>query len=190
MKLIDLLKERFPTWDDFPRGGYGDAILSSKILELLLPDLQKCNEFKNARLIIAHMPVLPDVDDNVTTVITMHNHLLYDDTEYRGKCYLYSINLTPELYDPFSTHKPVKDGCAITPVMYDPKYFIPYKEIVLNQTVGMCADDSEMRASLHKKLDMILDNPKDYQVTGHRGVMIRGYMDEIKAPDKAVKTLF
>jgi hypothetical protein len=187
MKLIELLKSRFPTWDDFPKNTFSDAILTSKVLELMLPDLQKCDEFKNTRLIIAHMPVMPDVDDN-DTVVGMLNYLLHNDTEFRGKCYLYSINLTPEIFDPMRIHKPIKDGCVITPVMYSAKNFMPYKEIVMNQTVGM--DDLEMRASLHKKLDMILDNPNEYQMKGDRGVMIRGNMNEIKSPEKPVKTLF
>lgn len=190
MKLVELLKQRFPTWDEFPKGTHGDAILTSKILELMLPDIQKCDEFKNARLIIAHSPVMADVDTPELTVVTMHNYLLYDDTEFRGKCYLYSINLTPEIYDPMKIHIPVKNGCAITPVMYNPTNFIPYREIVLNRSFENSEDTVSSRQNLHKLLDQILDNPDEYQIKGDRGIMIRGYMNEKKSPEKLVKTLF
>ncbi len=189
MKLIELLKARFPNAESYPKNTYGDPIAESKVLELLKDELQKCDEFKNARLLIAHTPVVKDVDDE-SEVVNMANYLLHDETIFSGKCYLYSINLTPEMFNPADIHKVVKDGCLITPTMYNPANFRPYKQILLNYTMEMLDGSQPSREILHAKLDEILDNPTEYQMKGERGIMIRGYMGSMTAPTNPKKTLF
>lgn len=189
MKLIEFLKTRFPDAESFPKNTFGEPYADSKVLELLKDELQKCDEFQNARLIIAHTPLVKDVDDE-SKDIAMTTYLLHDETVFSGKCYLYSISLTPEMFNPANINNEVKDGCSITPTMYSPANFRPYKKIVLNYEMEMLDGSQPSREILHKKLDQILDNPKGYQIKGERGIMIRGYMGYIETPTNSKKTLF
>lgn len=189
MKLIELLKARFPNAESFPKNAFGEPFAVSYVLELLKDELQKCDEFKNARLIIAHTPIVNDVDDE-SKQVSMATYLLHDETVFSGKCYLYSISLSPEIFKPADIHKVVKDGCSITPTMYNSTNFRPYKQILLNYEMEMMDGSKPSREILHTKLDEILDNPTEYQMKGERGIFIRGYMGSMTAPTNPEKTLF
>lgn len=189
MKLVEFLREKFPTMESFPKNSWGEYHLDRNVLELLKDDLQKCDEFKNASLVFPQLPVVQDVDEQ-SIVVTMANYLLHDDTFFGGKCYLYSINLTPELYDPFTIYEAVKDGCTITPVMYDPTNFKPFKKIVIRQELDDDNGTYLNREDLHRKIDQMLDNQSEYQMLGNRGIMIRGYMSVTQSPAEPKKTLF
>jgi hypothetical protein len=140
------------------------------------------------------------------------------------------------MFDSKDLHKIVKDGAAITPSLYNPITFIPYKQIVLefcpeqaqdsgaiklkklhdndpikeivndaakdiNEILNDAAKDINeilnedkygmgndyndgskdvnysaediVRNELHNKLNMVLDNPQEYQIKGKRGILVR-----------------
>jgi hypothetical protein len=105
------------------------------------------------------------------------------DLKFKGKGYLLSLALTPEMYNPDTIHKPVKDGAGITPTLYDIKTFEPKKKIVLEFSPEMIQDqqmangEAILRQELHDLLDKVLDNPQDYQIKGERGLLIRGLFE-------------
>jgi hypothetical protein len=118
--------------------------------------------------------------------------------KYKGKCYLLSLALTPEMYDPKKLHEPVLEGASITPVLYNPQTFEPKKKIVLEFSPEFAQDqriydlgnpsmieDAEkngetiLRKQLHEKLDRIFDNPENYQVKGEKGMFVRGLFEEV-----------
>ena len=105
--------------------------------------------------------------------------------EFKGRCYLLSLALTPEMYDPNILLKPVKNGAAMGPTMYDPLTFIPRKHILLTwspemvQDVSGTKDELTLRNDIHKLLDDVLDNPEEYKTKGLRAVLVRGLFEVI-----------
>jgi hypothetical protein len=97
------------------------------------------------------------------------------------------------MFDPKTMHTPVLDGACITPTMYDPTTFEPKKKIVLEFSPEALQDDVNSteevkRKQLHETLDKILDNPENYQIKGERGLLVRGYFEEIHSPSGVEKT--
>jgi hypothetical protein len=109
--------------------------------------------------------------------------------EFKGRCYLLSLGLTPEMYDPSRLLKPVKNGAAIGPTIYDPSTFEPRKHILLTwspemaQDVSGANDELTLRNDIHKLLDDVLDNPEEYKTKGLRGVLVRGLFEVIDNND-------
>jgi len=44
------------------------------------------------------------------------------------------------------------------------------------------------RKQLHETLDKILDNPENYQVKGEKGLLVRGYFEEVHSTSGVEKT--
>jgi hypothetical protein len=103
--------------------------------------------------------------------------------KFKGKGYLLSLALTPEMYNPDTIHKPVKDGAGITPTVYDGETFEPKKKIILEfspeivQDQQMVNGEAILRQELHDLLNKVLDNPQDYKIKGERGLLIRGLFE-------------
>jgi hypothetical protein len=111
------------------------------------------------------------------------------------------------MYDPKKMYEPVLDGACITPTMYDPTTFEPKKKIVLEFSPEFAQDqyiyglgspsmieaaekngETIIRKQLHETLDKILDNPENYQVKGEKGLLVRGFFEEIQTGNKTEKT--
>jgi hypothetical protein len=124
--------------------------------------------------------------DKIYTTETIN---LSDLIEFKGKCYLLSLSLTPEMYDPHRLIKPVKNGAAIGPLMYDPLTFEPRKHILLTWIPEMVQDilnidtEQEQRHILHNLLDDVLDNPEEYKTKGTRHVLVRGLFEVVDKND-------
>jgi hypothetical protein len=93
------------------------------------------------------------------------------------------------MYDPSQLLKPVKNGAAIGPVMYDPTDFTPRKHILLTWSPEMVQDilnidtEQEQRQIIHNLLDDVLDNPEEYKTKGFRGILVRGLFEVIDNND-------
>ena len=126
--------------------------------------IKECDEFaKCDSLDILTMPLVKGKKDKIYTTETIN---LSDLMEFKGRCYLLSLSLTPEMYDPSQLIKPVKNGAAIGPTMYDPLTFEPKKHILLSWIPEITQDilgldtEKEQRQDIHKLLDDVLDNPE------------------------------
>ncbi len=113
---------------------------------------------------------------------------LCDNTKFKKRVYLYTLELSPEIYNPNILHKPVKNGASISPVIYSPEDFTPYKSITIQFSPEAMQDaqllvGESIEDQLHKILQDILDNPKDYTPKGDRAVMIRGVFEEYERDD-------
>ena len=111
---------------------YGEDLEQFKERILQTEEFSECKE-----LIIMKHPIIA-----VENGKTVHN-LTYKHQEgqkFKGKCYLLSLALTPEMFDPNSLHTPVKDGALITPTLYDTTTFLPTKKIVLTWSPEMAQD--------------------------------------------------
>ena len=178
---------------------YGEDLEQFKERILQTEEFSECEE-----LIIMKHPIIA-----VENGKTVHN-LTYKHQEgqkFKGKCYLLSLALTPEMFDPKTMHTPVLDGACITPTMYDPTTFEPKKKIVLEFSPEMAQDkdiyaignpsmieeaekngESILRKQLHEKLDRIFDNPENYQVKGEKGMLVRGLFEEVVSKNTNYKT--
>ncbi len=129
---------------------------------------------------IVHFPVFKVGEDKTLTTQT---YKYSEGIKYKGKGYLYSISLTPELYDPSKMLEPVKNGAAISPAIYNPMTFEPTKHILLTWSPEMAMDlsvtkdETTLRNDIHKLLDDVLDNPEEYRIKGARHIMMRGVFE-------------
>ena len=160
-----------------------DPILNSKELEEVKDELLKLDAFSECDdLEIVHFPTFKVGEDKTLTVQTFKYK---EGMKLKGKCYLYSISLTPEMYDPIKAFEPVKNGASISPTVYDPMTFEPRKHILLTWSPEMAQDlrgtndEKTLRNDIHKLLDDVLDNPEEYRTKGTRHVLIRGVFEVV-----------
>ena len=165
----------------------GIGALYGAELEKYKKIIKECDEFaKCDSLDILPMPLVKGKNDKIYTTETIK---LSDLMEFKGRCYLLSLSLTPEMYDPTQLIKPVKNGAAIGPVMYDPMTFEPRKHILLTWSPEMAQDmvgvdnESTLRNDIHKLLDDVLDNPEEYKTKGTRHVLVRGLFEVVDKND-------
>lgn len=153
--------------------------------------IKECDEFaKCDSLDILTMPLVKKIGGGVYTANTIK---LSDLMEFKGRCYLLSLGLTPEMYDPSRLLKPVKNGAAMGPTIYDIDTFEPRKHILLTWSPEMAQDLSgdnnelTLRNDIHKLLDDVLNNPDEYKTKGLRNVLVRGLFEVIENGDDVVR---
>jgi len=165
-----------------------ETCLYGKELDKYKHLIKECDEFaKCDSLDILTMPLVKGKNND--KIYTSNTIKLSDLMEFKGRCYLLSLGLTPEMYDPTQLIKPVKNGAAIGPVMYDPLTFEPRKHILLTWIPEMAQDilnidtEQEQKHILHNLLDDVLDNPDEYKTKGLRYVLVRGLFEVIDNND-------
>ena len=164
-----------------------ETCLYGKELDKYKNIIKECDEFaKCDSLEILKMPLVKKVGGGVYTANTIK---LSDLMEFKGRCYLLSLGLTPEMYDPSRLLKPIKNGAAMGPTIYDIDTFEPRKHILLTwspemaQDVSGTNDELTLRNDIHKLLDDVLDNPEEYKTKGIRNVLVRGLFEVIDNND-------
>jgi hypothetical protein len=182
MKLKELLADRFGDNHIYPDHPYRRAEL-----EPIKEQILNCDEFFECQSIdFIDFPTITTADGNVFTAQTIK---LDNNMRFIEDAVIYSISLTPEVYDPNRILTPVKDGAAIGPTVYDPMDFTPKRQILLTWTPEMAQDllaantEENIRNDIHRLLDDVLDNPEEYKVKGDRGVMLRGMFKIRKLED-------
>ncbi len=183
---VALISKKNHTWDSGVKFVdetclYGENLEEYKLL------IKECDEFaKCDSLDILTMPLVKGKNGEIYTTQTIK---LSDLMEFKGRCYLLSLALTPEMYDPSQLLKPVKNGAAIGPVIYDPITFEPRKHILLTwspemvQDISVTNNELMLRNDIHKLLDDVLDNPEEYKTKGVRSVLVRGLFEVIDKND-------
>ena len=206
MKLQELINEILSSGELKNKKGFAvnvigltDNTIYGEDLEPYVDRIKQCEEFSECdQIVIMKYPVTIDEQGNNVSTRT---YKVVPKQKFKGKCYLLSLSLTPEMYDPKKIHEPVLDGACITPTLYDPETFIPRKKIVLEFSPEAAQDSSiysygnpsmindlennnedQLRRKLHKTLDKIFDNPEMYQVKGEKGVMVRGAFEVVESP--------
>jgi hypothetical protein len=181
MKLEEFVKKIYDERAELSMTPFFDPILNSKVLEEVKDELLKFDVFSECDdLEIVHFPAFKVGEDKTLTAQT---YKYSEGIKFKGKCYLYSISLTPELYDPSKMLEPVKNGAAISPAIYNPMTFEPTKHILLTwspemaQDISLTKDETTLRNDIHKLLDDVLDNPEEYRMKGTRHIMLRGVFE-------------
>lgn len=168
--------------------GSDEMSLGPDKLEALLPQLKQCEEFKDCDIEIMKFPArnrFKGVDKSIDSQTYAH----HEGVKFRKKVYLYMIGLTPAMFDAEDVLYSGKDGNCITPIMYNPGNYTPQRKIVLSWSPEKIQDLSlnmygvlRGREMLHDLLDKILDNPREYEAKGSRGIYIRGYFEHYSSP--------
>ena len=103
-----------------------------------------------------------------------------DNPKYAGKVgYLYTVWFTPKMYNTEEIYQPVKDGCVLSPVIYNPTTFLPKRSITIEWCPEFPVDlENPMtwedeKKMIHDKLEMVLENAEDYIPAGYRGGILR-----------------
>jgi hypothetical protein len=117
-------------------------------------------------------------EDGKEAIVAKTHKLVDEDYEtYEGKtAYMYQILFSPTMYDPKTVHDAVKDGCVMTPTVYNPETFVPSKKIVLQYCPEFTTEiltDEDMKQHLRGQLEKVLANPEDYMPKGFRACMLR-----------------
>ena len=184
MKLKDLITD-FISLNDMSKDnpfGIMDGTIYGQALEPLKEKILQCEEFSECtELIISHHPVLTDSEGKGKVHL---NCRLNNGQKFKGKCYLLSLALTPEMYDPNKIHEPVLDGVCITPVIYDHITFEPKKKIVIEFSPKN-GDVDELR----ERFNRVLENPENYQAKGDKQVLVRGLFETVES-NEGVETNF
>ena len=162
-----------------------DNQLYGKNLEKYKEIILKTDEFNECEsLDILEYPLSKSKDGKVLTPYTVK---LSDVMKFKGRCYLLSLTLTPEMYDPTLMLKPVKDGAAIVPKVYDPITFEPKRQILLSYNPSVHFNfknpfehsEEFKRDEIHLLLDKVLDNFDEYKIKGLREVLVRGLFEVV-----------
>jgi hypothetical protein len=183
-KLEDILLQNRPEPNTGPfqqeNTLYGAEQLNL-VREILLKDetFKDCNELN-----FVSFPTIQIGDKPMN----MMSYKWTEDFKFKGKCYLLSLSLTPEMYDPNSMTKIVKDGANISPTMYDPITFEPKKKILLEFSMdrpqdGVTNHEEVIRQELHGLLDKVLNDPDTFRIKGVRGLLIRGLFETVETKD-------
>ena len=183
MKLEEFVTKIYEERPELGMTPLFDPILHSKVLEEVKDELLKFDAFSECDdLEIVHFPKFKSEEGKTLTAQT---YKYSEGIKFKGKCYLYSISLTPELYDPSKMLVPVKNGAAISPAIYNPMTFEPTKHILLTwspemaQDLSITKDETTLRNDIHKLLDDVLDNPEEYRMKGTRHIMMRGIFEVV-----------
>lgn len=162
---MDLKKIVENTLMEQPLMGDSLNVIKNQLLQTEL--FSGCSE-----LIIVDQPTFIVNGENLTAQTRKY----VEGSKFCGKCFLYSIGLTPEMYDPNSIDKPVKDGVSITPIVYDLTTFEPKKHIKISINVE---SEDNTKKNLMELFEKVLDSPHEYEIKGFRGLLIRGVFDVI-----------
>jgi hypothetical protein len=137
--------------------------------------------YKVKKVLWMELPAGMTEDGKEAIVAKTHKLVDSDYETYEGKtAYMYQILFSPKMYDPKTIHSPVKNGCVIGPVLYNPENFEPLRSITItfSPTYPQNIDSKEdqevvMKQSLHDKLEKVLANPEEYMPQGFRACMLR-----------------
>lgn len=144
--------------------------------------LLDCDEFKN----IKNFEILeiPDVENENGEIVQSKTFKLCDDVSFGDKCYIHSISISPEIFNPDTIHNPVKDGVCITPTVYDPLTLKPTRKICIEFSPEEIQDDlvnndAKKKDELIELFKKVLESPDEYRIKGERSFIIRGIFNEI-----------
>jgi hypothetical protein len=156
-------------------GGYGVVALTDdqryQVEQLVL------DHYKVKKVLWMEIPSGLTEDGEQAIVAKTHKLIDSDYETYEGKtAYVYQILFSPKMYDPKTIHEPVKDGCTMTPTVYNPETFVPKRKIVIEYSpeyTNEILTDEDMKQHLRGKLEKVLANPGEYQAEGFRTCMLR-----------------
>ncbi|CAB4143292.1 hypothetical protein UFOVP449_151 [uncultured Caudovirales phage] len=165
--------------DSDPNMAFGIKNLSAEQLTKVQDILKQYYGFK--QIVWVDLPTFV-AEDATTCVVKPHritDELEPVDTYKDAVAYFYSIVFTPKMYKPEEIYQPVKDGCVLSPIIYDPTTFLPKRSITIEWCPEFPVDlENPMtwedeKKMIHDKLEMVLENAEDYMPAGYIGGILR-----------------
>jgi len=149
--------------------------------QLIQVEAELIKHFEFDKIIwMEHPSVL--AEDNTTPLIAKSIKISdTDNPTYKHKVgYIHSIMFTPKMYEPGTSHTPVKDGCVFAPTTYNPETYEPTQSITLtwspdfpqniNAPQRTYEDDKQMIRDI---LEKVLNSPEDYRPVSYIGCLLR-----------------
>lgn len=169
--------------------GFGIDNLSAKQVKQI--EFELINHFKFTRIVWMEEPV-QKAEDGVTVIMAKSVKLSDEqNTRYENSvAYVHQVTFTPKVFDPAKLHTPVKDGCVMTPLLYNPESFEPYRSITLTWSpempqkvdivngkaivnISQEEEEAKLRMKLVDTLGKVLSNPKEYEPPYIRVCIVR-----------------
>lgn len=151
--------------------------LDYKQLSNIVDSLLDCDEFKETDSL--DIIKIPHIENDRGEIIRSQTYKLKDNIKFKGRAYIQSISMSPEMFDPESIHHPVKDGACITPTTFDSKSFKPVKKICMQFSPEDIQDDINKKTELVNLFKKVLDSPDEYRIKGENVFMIRGIFEAV-----------
>lgn len=148
---------------------FHNKTLKSSELKYMVDELKKGEMFEQADIVLVDEPFSVVNKDGLP--IDLVSMKLDEFSKFKGKCFIYSFHLIPGVYNPEDLSTTI-DGGLVTPLLYNPVSFNPYRKIILD--VGPDITDRE---SLIKQFNEVLDNIEHYSPKPVFHVIIRGLFD-------------
>lgn len=176
MKLLELLEELFigekAIMSHYEMGDINYKRLTPQYLESFKEKLLTLDEFKNVKqLNILDKPFIQVDVDSVPDLIPAL--LLPDNFEFEEVVDLFSIELTPDIYDT----KNLGIGVWKSPTLYDPKTFEVIKEIKIiwspDQLMDSKINEEEIIEGMLGEVRELLTNGKNSNYPVIRSVIVR-----------------
>ena len=177
MKLEEFVTKIYNERPELNDNGFYNPQLDSKVLDKVKDELLEFDVFSECNdLEFVHTPTFKLENGKTFETETLKYK---EGMKIKGKCYLYSLTLTPEMYEPSKILEPVKDGASISPNLYNPSTFEPSKKIVLTFSPEGQMDEETKKQEIRDLLNKVLENPEEYKTKGTREVLIRGVFEVV-----------
>ena len=201
MKLQKFLQDYFEL---IGKDEHQQLTMNSKLLQIpgIKEKLLQCDEFENVdeiKFMDLPMQEIKSKSKSVnkyeiekTKLLTAQTIVLYEDTKFKNILYLYSIMLSPPVYD---IKNPIKDNIISLPTMIDEVNFTPRKGITVFWTPEQQQDSEingeEFKEQLVEKFRKALDSPDEYLPKGMHNIFLRGVfdVDKIKVNESEVDNI-
>jgi len=167
---------------------YGLSNLTKEQLTLVEELLKEHLGFNKIEWIDLPAAAVKNSKGEEVAVIAKTRKLSDDPTdEHKGRtCYLYKVLYSPIIYDPIDMHRPVKDSMVMSPLMFNPYTYEPYRTLAISWKPEDLFYEKEIqpitwedeKTYLREKLETLLANPEDYKPKGRRALMIRFALDK------------
>jgi hypothetical protein len=197
-KLLEIVFKVQPKQKDF-----ANVELKGDVLRKIHKELMETDAFANTNLKIIDEPTIKIPIDNVLRGQSCATVNITEDEKFGGDFYLYSISVTPRTYTADIYHQFDTRPVVISPNIYDPETFIPYKYITFKWNTEFAQDvraltsldgTAELKGMFHDLLDDVLDslekNDNKYLQTASHGVLIRGIWDKRTEKGNFMRLIF
>jgi len=168
MELKEIIKEIIEK-----NGNNKEYVITKEDLIPYYYYLINCNFFNDCEVDffdVKKLSVVEQINAKSHTMKLGYNHKFYN------KVLIENFTLSPALYSPEKLRGIHKNRALISPVMYNPESFEPYKTITIwmSPEVSLDVSDEENKQFLIKKFTDVLENPNRYETPRFYHLLMKG----------------
>lgn len=169
-------------------GHLKDLELKGDVLRNIHKELMETDTFANTNLVIIDQPTTKiPVDESNWLLKSCQTFRVTDNTKFDGDFHLYSIEISPRMYNTDLLHEFDDRMAIVSPNIYDPETFVPYKYIMLRwspelfqdvRALGLEDSVEELKTMFHNLLTDVMNSLEKgddkYLQKAYRNVSIQG----------------